>query len=338
MDLQRGLLHWCRPNAMTNLCWGGRRAALHLFGRDLRPQRHRLCLLSSHSQNSKSARERDSPCTCAGRAEADSTQPSIASFQHATGAHPHSRAREPYWPPQAWRPPPSVRVLLARAVDSAGSTVGSTQDLTVMARPNVLVGVSHCGRDPLDRVAFAALAHDKLAAEQRLRVGARGRARERQPGQRDSGEHVEHLHSARGRAEPHAPAERRQYGNVRASMCNSMPDDGTQRPDAAAEQEDCRHLTSLYIQRQCPQKKFLSVALHRSGLPSPLARVAPRRREVDRYTDEHNHHPPSVAGLYFRMCLSLPRLLAARSLIPAPRCRVVRPPRPSVLTRRVARD
>ena len=283
LDLHRGLLHWSLPNVMTNRCWGGRRAAVHLFARDLRPLRHRIFLPSSHSHRNQNLRGNVIP-----RTRAQGEQQKIASFEHARGAQPHSTAQEPCWPPQTWRAPPSLRALLARAVDAAGHTAGSTQDLPIVPRTNVLVGVAHCGRDPLDRVALAALTHDKLAPEQRLRVGARGRARERQPGQRDGGEHVEHLHSAKGRAEPHAPADRRQNGNVReqacAILCTKTARNAQTLPQS--KRTAATSLASLYIQVSSRKKIFLAVALHPPGLPSPHTRerVAPRRRAVDRYS------------------------------------------------------
>ena len=258
LDLHRGLLHWSLPNVMTNRCWGGRRAAVHLFGRDLRPLRHRIFLPSSHSHRNQNLRGNVIPRTRAQGEQQRQTQPNqkIASFEHARGAQTHSTAQEPCWPPQTWRAPPSLRALLARAVDAAGHTAGSTQDLPIVPRTNVLVGVAHCGRDPLDRVALAALAHDKLAPEQRLRVGARGRARERQPGQRDGGEHVEHLHSAKGRAEPHAPADRQQNGNVREQACAMLCTKTARNAQTLPQSKrSSTSLTlSLYIQRQFPQK------------------------------------------------------------------------------------
>ena len=335
LDLHRGLLHWSLPNVMTNRCWGGRRAAVHLFGRDLRPLRHRIFLPSSHSHRNQNLRGNVIPHT---RAQGEQqlqrqTQPNqkIASFEHARGAHPHGTAQEPCWPPQTWRAPPSLRALLARAVDAAGHTAGSTQDLPIVPRPNVLVGVAHCGRDPLDRVALAALAHDKLAPEQRLRVGARGRARERQPGQRDGGEHVEHLHSAKGRAEPHAPADRQQNGNVREQACAMLCTKTARNPQTLPQSKRtaATSLTSLYIQRQFPHKKSSwPLVLTRPACPPHTGGNAwhqgAGRWTATRWQDEHNHHPPSVAGVYVRVRLALPRLLAARGQIPALRCRVVR--------------
>ena len=50
-------------------------------------------------------------------------------------------------------------------------------------------------------------------------------------------------------------------------MRNSMHKDGTQRPDAAAEQEDGSHLPHLSISVSSRKKIFLAVALHPSGFP-----------------------------------------------------------------------
>ena len=111
-------------------------------------------------------------------------------------------------------------------------------------------------------------------------------------------------------------------------MRNSMHKDGTQRPDAAAEQEDGSHLTRLSLYPgQFPQKNLPGRCSSPVRLPSPHGNAwhqGAGRWTATLWQDEHNHHPPSVTGVYVRVRLALPRLLAARGQIPALRCRVMR--------------
>ena len=72
LDLHRGLLHWSLPNVMTNRCWGGRRAFVHLRKRFETLETSHIPALISLAQKPKSARKRDSPYTCAGRAAKNS--------------------------------------------------------------------------------------------------------------------------------------------------------------------------------------------------------------------------------------------------------------------------
>ena len=85
----------------------------------------------------------------------------------------------------------------------------------------------------------------------------------------------------------------------------------------------------LSISRSVPAKKSSWPLLFTRPACPPHTHGNAWHQGAGRWTatvwqDEHNHHPPSVAGVYVRVRLALPRLLAARGQIPALRCRVMR--------------